>query len=393
MNEILPKELLLPRIIFGVGAIDSISTCARELAEGRALIVTDEGLVKSGVAGRISKILSSSLGDVSVFDKVEADPSVENVELCLAAARSKQPGLIVGVGGGSSLDVAKVTAALAGEPNEVPHYFGHNKIPKKGIPTILVPTTAGTGTEVAIGAVVSDHRQRLKKGILSPYILCDAVILDPELTKSCPKSVTASAGLDALTHAIEVYTNRKALKLVDPIVLAAIEMIGRNIRTVFEDGSDIGARSEMLLAAMYAGIGMQAVNNAAVHALSAPLGAFYEVPHGAANSFLLPYVMDFNKSACLERYGRIAKAFGIAVSSDLEESTRLLVEEIKSLSRDLGIRHYLSGIRIRRPDIREMATLSLQVWLMDNNPRKVSLEDAISIYERAFKEESIPVEG
>lgn len=391
LEALIPKELILPKIVFGLGAVQALAAHANDVSKGEILIITDGGLMKSGVVDRLLDILSSSRRVCSVFDGVESDPSIENVEQCLTEARAKKPGLIVGVGGGSSLDVAKVTAALTREQGSVKQYFGHGRIPKKGISMILIPTTAGTGTEVAIGAVVSDHQERLKKGILSPYLLCDVAILDPELSVSCPRSVTASSGLDALTHAIEVYTNRKALKLVDPIVLAAVEMIGRNIRTAYEDGSNIAARSELLLASMYAGIGMQAVNNAAVHALSAPLGAFYEVPHGAANSFLLPYVMKFNKFACIEKYSLIARAMGVKCSDDLEENTALLVNEIKSLSRDLGIGTYLSGISIKKDDIPRMARLSLKVWLMANNPREVTLGDAVSIYEEAFAEEGIPV--
>jgi len=391
LEAFIPMELILPKIVFGLGAVQTLAAHANDVSEGEILIITDKGLMKSGIVDRLRDFLSSSRRVCSVFDGVESDPSIENVEQCLTEARAKKPGLIVGVGGGSSLDVVKVTAALAGERGSIRQYFGHGKITKKGIPTILIPTTAGTGTEVAIGAVVSDHQERLKKGILSPYLLCDVTILDPELSVSCPGSVTAAAGLDALTHAIEVYTNRKALKLVDPIVLAAVEMIGRNIRTAYKDGSNIAARSELLLASMYAGIGMQAVNNAAVHALSAPLGAFYEVPHGAANSFLLPYVMKFNKFACIEKYSLIARAMGVKCSDDLEENTALLVNEIKSLSRDLGIGTYLSGISIRKDDIPRMARLSLKVWLIANNPREVTLDDAVSIYEEAFAEEGIPV--
>jgi alcohol dehydrogenase class IV len=391
LEALIPKELILPKIVFGLGAVRTLAAHANDVSEGEILIITDGGLMKSGVVDRIRDLLSSSGRIFSVFDGVESDPCIENVEQCLIEARAKKPGLIVGVGGGSSLDVAKVAAALAGEQGSIRRYFGHGKITKKGVPTILIPTTAGTGTEVAIGAVVSDHQERLKKGILSPHLLCDVAILDPELTVSCPRSVTASAGLDALTHAIEVYTNRKALKLVDPIVLAAIGMIGHNIRSAYKDGSNIVARSELLLASMYAGIGMQAVNNAAVHALSAPLGAFYEVPHGAANSFLLPYVMNFNKPACIEKYSMVARLMIAKCSEDLEENTALLVNEIKSLSRDLGIGTCLSDISIRKNDIPKMARLSLKVWLMANNPREVTLDDAVSIYEEAFAEEGISV--
>ncbi len=383
------SNLLMPEITFGVGAKDRLADVLSGWAIGEALIVTDRGLAKAGIVDQIVGVVGRSGCRCQVFDGVEQDPEVSVAERSLEFARSHHPQVIIGLGGGSPLDIAKVTAALLASDRPISQYFGFNKIEKKGVRTVLIPTTAGTGTEVAVGAVLSDSTNRLKRGILSPYLMCDAAILDPELTVSCPSSITASSGLDALIHAIEAYTNLKALRLVDPLLLDAIRMIYVNLPLVHQDGTNLVARGEMLLASMYAGIGMQVVNNAAVHALSSPFSAFYNVPHGVANSILLPYVMEFNRCCCINKYARIAEAFGLGGSADDEKKASAAVAAVKELTRLLRIREQVTGLKVRTEDLTKMAELSLRVWLMANNPREIRQEDALMIYQTAFREEQV----
>ena len=391
LNEYLFAALKLPEIFFGIGASNRLAEALDRLTGGEVLVITDKGLVAAGIVDRLCRLMESAGRRVNVFDEVEQDPEIDVAQKAIDFARLHDPNVIVGIGGGSPLDVAKVTAALLHSKRTISEFFGFNKIEGKGIPTVLIPTTAGTGTEMAIGAVLSDRKNRLKRGILSPHLVCETAILDPELTMSCPRSITVSSGLDALTHAIEVYTNLRAQRMVDPLALAAIRMITANIRLVCSDGSNLQARSEMLLGSMYAGIGMQVVNNAAVHALSSPLGALYDIPHGVANAFLLPYVMEYNRSACVSRYARIAEAFGPTGSLDDEERSVVAVTAVKELVRSLGIRDLLSGLKVRAGDLPRLAESSLQVWLMANNPRKVTAHDAVAIYRQAFQEERVPV--
>ena len=291
----------------------------------------------------------------------------------------------MGLGGGSSLDVAKVTAVLKINKGQVEDYVGTDKVPRKGLPTVLVPTTAGTGSEVSPIAVISDKKQRLKLGIVSRHLYCDLAVVDPVLTVSCPANVTAFCGVDTLTHAIEIYTNKLSVPIIDGLVLEAIRLVGRSLSRCVHNGEDLTAREGMSLAALYAGLGLGPVNTAAVHALAYPLGGMFNVPHGLANSILLPYVMEFNRPACEAKFGRIAEAMADGGISHRGYKAAAAVKMVSELLRDTGIPSRLRDINIPEGAIPEMAAAAMKVTrLLNNNPREVKLGDAENIYRLAY---------
>ena len=371
-------------IIFGVGCREQLTERARQLCEGTVLLVTDQGLVKAGIAEKIKALIGSAGVAVEVFDAVDPDPDRQTVGKCLELAKSANVTAVVGLGGGSSLDVAKMVAALCVNKGTLEEYTGIEKLPKKGLPTVLLPTTAGTGSEASPIAVISDKKQHLKLGVVSRHLYCDVAIVDPELTVSCPAKVTASAGIDTLTHAIEIYTNKHAVPIVDTLVLEAIRLVGLSLRKCVEYGSDLKAREQMSLAALYGGMGLGPVNTAAVHALAYPLGGTYDIAHGLANSILLPYVMEFNRPACEEKFARIGEVLGVTEGSTSKKAAAA-VEAVAKLSADVGIPKRLREVGIPADAIDGMAVGAMKVTrLLNNNPRELTEADARDIYQRAY---------
>lgn len=371
-------------IVFGPGTSESLSARLKSFAEGPVVIVTDAGLVKAGVVKQIQELLSSAGREVQIFDAVEPDPDKKCVEECLEAVRQAEAKVLLGIGGGSSLDVAKVTAIIAVNGGGINDYVGIDNVPARGLPTILLPTTAGTGSEASPIAVISDKKQHSKMGIVSPHLYCDLAIVDPSLTLSCPAKVTASAGIDALTHAVEIYTNKFASAFIDPLALESIRLIGLHLSNCVQDGSNLTARTGMSLAALYGGMGLGPVNTAAVHALAYPLGGTFDVPHGLANSILLPYIMEFNLPVCRDKFARIGDVLGVVGSDDNQKASQAL-EFIRNLSKDVGIPQRLRDIGIPEEAIGQMAQSAAKVTrLLNNNPRELTVSDISEIYSRAY---------
>ena len=373
-------------ILFGPGASQSLSDRIKNFPEGPIVIVTDPGLVKAGVAERIQGLLCSADRRVQVFDSVQPDPDKECVEQCLEMVRAADAKLLLGLGGGSSLDVAKVTAILRAHGGTMSDYVGIDKVPDRGLPTILLPTTSGTGSEVSPIAVISDRKQHSKLGIVSPHLYCDLAIVDPSLTLSCPANVTASSGIDALTHAVEIYTSKSSAALIDPLALEAIRLVGQHLSNCVRDGSNLTARSGMSLAALFAGLGLGPVNTAAVHAMAYPLGATFDVPHGVANSLLLPFVMEFNLTANPQKYARIAAALGEDTKGlSPSEAAQRSVQAVVRLSKDLGIISRMRDLNIPADAIDDMAASAMKVSrLLKNNPREITVDGARQIYQNAY---------
>jgi alcohol dehydrogenase class IV len=379
-------EIRTPKaIMFGVGASEKLIEHIKELTNDHVLIVTDQGLVKAGVAEKIKKTISNADFKVSIFDGVKPDPDKECVYQCLNLVEAKDAKVLIGLGGGSSLDIAKVTAALRINGGKITDYVGIGKLPRKGLPTILMPTTSGTGSEVSPIAVISDPDQHTKLGLVSPNLYCDLAIVDPTLTVSCPPNITASSGFFNDTATTEIYTNRVSVQMIDTLVLESIRLAGLYLKTCVHNGEDIIARTGMALASLYAGLGLGPVNTAAVHSLAYPLGGTYDIPHGLANSILLPYVMEFNRPACKIKFAKIADALGVNGVGKEDEKAKIAVEMIVELSKEVGIPQKLREIGIPKEAIPKMAETALNIKrLIKNNPRKVTLNDAIEIYERAY---------
>jgi alcohol dehydrogenase class IV len=385
MNPILSFKMS-GSLRFGAGAIRELPAAVAEAGGGPVLLVTDAGLVQAGIVPRVQAALEDKGVSVAVFSGVEPDPRVEIVAACVEAARAAQAKVLVGLGGGSPIDIAKVAAIILAQGGQPLDYAGVGRIPGPGLPVIAVPTTAGTGSEVTPIAVLSDKQAHLKKGLVSDYLYPRTAIVDPELAAGLPPRVTAYTGMDALTHCIEAYTNRHAHPFIDVFAEKGIELIARSIRRAYCCGEDIAARTDMALGSLYGGLCLGAVNTAAVHALAYPLGGTFDVPHGLANTVLLPHVMAFNVPADLAKYGRIAALMGEPVAGlSPRAAAEASVRACRQLAEDLGMNLRLRDFSITPEAIPAMAAGAMQVTrLMQNNPRRVLLADCEAIFRAAW---------
>ena len=373
-------------IVFGAGAQERLGEVIESLGADAVVLVTDAGLVKSGVAAKIGELISAVGVKLKVFDGLRADPDIESVDECLAVIKSINAKVVVGLGGGSAMDVAKGAAAVAVNGGNIADYVGTDKLPRRGLPTILMPTTSGTGSEVSPIAILTDRKeQNMKLGVVSDHLYCDAAIIDPLLTVTCPAKVTAASGMDALTHAIEIYTNKFAPPFTDTIMVEATMLAMRNLSTCVHNGTDEAAREAMSLASVYAGMGLGPVGTGAVHALAYPLGGMFDVPHGLANSMLLPYVLEYNRPACVGKLAALADKLDICSGSSNDEKASGFMEAVRKLSIEVGIPQKLREIDIPEEKIPEMAKSAMTVErLLKNNPREVTLADAEAIYRSAY---------
>ncbi|HYB21185.1 MAG TPA: iron-containing alcohol dehydrogenase [Thermodesulfobacteriota bacterium] len=373
------------RILFGGGSVEKIGQEAQILKAKKALIITDPGIIQSGLLQVVEKPLRSVGISFTVFDGVKPDPEIEVAEKGREQAEREGIDLLIGLGGGSSLDIAKVTAILVTNPGKIDRFLGIDLVPNPGVPLILVPTTAGTGSEVTPIAILSDTREKLKKGVVSPYLFPEVAILDPKLTVGLPPSVTAFTGMDALTHAVESYVSLNATDVTDLLAFRAMELIAKNLRMAYAHGENLMVRSNMMEGSLLAGMAFANAGVAAVHAFAYPLGGEFHIAHGLANTLMLPYVMRYNIIGCPDKFARMAKAFGEPVEGLSElDAAEAAVKFIERLSDDLRVPRRLRAVGIPESAIHQMAESAMKVTrLLVNNPRRITLEDAIAIYESA----------
>lgn len=374
------------KLFFGNGALSSLNEIIQEGGYKKIFLVVDPGVVHAGIDRRVKDILNGSGVAFHSFEKVEADPSVEIIKECATAGKKEGSDLVIGFGGGSALDMAKLTSVLLNSEQDLLSMTGINNIHKPGMPSILIPTTAGTGSEVTPIAVVSDKKEQLKKGVVSDYLYPDFAIVDPELCLSLPPYPTAYTGIDALTHAIEAYTNRFSKPFVDTFALEAIRLISQSLRKAVKDGGDIDARYNMSLGSLYGGMCLGSVNTAAVHALAYPLGGLFDIPHGVANSLLLPYVMEVNIESNVKKFAAIAEAMGESVDTlNLEEAARRSANAVRKLSADCGIISRIRELGVPESSLETMALAATKVTrLLNNNPKELTQSDILEIYLNAY---------
>jgi len=380
-------RIMLPRkICFGVGALDTLGDEATKLAAKRALIVTDPGVYQAGLTDPVKEQLSKARLSVDIFAEAEPEPTFPRLNAAAEQLRKESYDLLVGVGGGSSMDTAKGLSVLLAHGGKGQDYGGIDKVPGPGIPIFTIPTTAGTGSEVTNIAIFTDVDKGVKIGIVSPYLLARLALVDPTLTYRCPPKVTAASGIDALIHAIECYTGNKANTFTDALALEAMRVIVGNLRTVVENGSDKEARNHMAEGALLAGIAFGNSGVAAVHALAYPLGSRFHVPHGVANGLLLPYVTECNLSANLPKYATIAKMLGADTEGlSLQEAAEKGVEAAKALAADIGIPLHLRDLGVPKKALEEMAVATMDLTrLLANNPKELTLDDVRHIWQNAW---------
>ncbi|MGZ3493319.1 MAG: iron-containing alcohol dehydrogenase [Thermodesulfobacteriota bacterium] len=374
------------KILFGLGAVEKIGTEAQLLKGKKILIITDPGVIQAGLLERIKAPLQSLGVPFVIFDGVEPDPRIEVVEKSIEKAKEEGIDLIIGFGGGSSLDIAKVTSIMITNQGKIDTFFGVDLVPNPGIPVILIPTTAGTGSEVTPIAILSDTKEKLKKGIVSPHLFPEVAIVDPKLTVGLPPSVTAFTGMDALTHAIEAYSSINATDLSDLLAIGAMELISKNLRMAYAYGENLSARSNMMEGSLLAGIAFANAGVGAVHALAYPLGGEFHLAHGLTNTLMLPYVMRYNALGCPDRFAKMAKAFAEKVEGLSElDAAEAAVKFVERLSDDLRVPRRLRDVGIPEKAIPGLAEAAMKVTrLLANNPRKMTLEDAAAIYKSAY---------
>jgi alcohol dehydrogenase len=351
------------------------------------LLVTDPGLLAIGLVGPVQDALLSAGIDVSLFAKVSEDPP-ESVVLA-AAEHGREAGVdgVLAVGGGSSMDVAKVVAVLLASDQPLQDMYGVDKVSGARLPLILVPTTAGTGSEVTPVAVITTG-ETTKAGVSSARLLPDLAVLDAELTLGLPPKVTAMTGVDAMVHAIEAYTSKLRKNPVsDSLACSALRLLATNIRTAVHDGRQRDARAAMLLGAMQAGQAFANAPVAAVHALAYPLGGHYHIPHGLSNSLVLPSVLRFNLPQAGTAYAELAElVVGAPVPGSDEAKAEALIHALETLIHDVALPATLSAANVREDSLEMLAKdAMLQQRLLVNNPRDVGYDDALAIYRAAFR--------
>ncbi len=372
------KILKTPEIILGDAVLGEINNILDKLNAKRIMVVTGKIIANTEIYDNLKIILETK--KVVSFNDVEADPSIRSVKKVSEIARRENIDVMIGFGGGSSLDTAKVAAALVTNEKDIENYIGIDLLENESIPLIAVPTTAGTGSEVTNIAVLSDTVEKLKKGIVSSYIIPKYAILDASLTINLPKNTTAATGMDALIHAVEAYTSVNATDYTDMIARKAIKLIKDNLLAAYNNGENITARRNMLVGSLLAGLAFTNAGVTAVHAFAYPLGGIFHVPHGLANSVMFASVMQFNIIGNEKRFDELGKLF------DNEKGNgKIFIEAIDELILDLNIPRNLEELKIPKESISDLAEGAIKVTrLLANNPRKITLEDAKDIYTNAY---------
>lgn len=380
-------QVMLPaRVVFGVGSLDILGDEAGKVGAGNALIVTDPGVYKAGLIDPVRERLSKAGLSVDVFSEAEPEPTATRLNAVAKELGQGSYDLLVGIGGGSSMDTAKGLSILLTHGGDCRDYLGVNKVPAPGIPVFALPTTAGTGSEVTGNAIFGDPEKEVKLAIVSPYILPRLALVDPTLTYGCPPKVTAASGIDALVHVIECYTGNKASNFSDTLALEAMRIIAANLRTAVKNGSDKEARRRMSEGALLAGIAFGNSGVAAVHALAYSLGSHFHVPHGVANGLLLPYVMECNLSANIPKYAVVAQMLGVkSPGLSPQKVAEQGVDAVKGLISDIGLPLHLRDLSVPKEALEGMAVATMDITrLLDNNPKRLTLDDVRLIWEKAW---------
>lgn len=351
----------------------------------KALIVTDKILVSIGLTESLTKLLGERNIEYIIFDETKPNPTVKNVEDGIKVLKENKCDFIISFGGGSSHDCAKGIALLATNGGQIKDYEGLHKSKKPQLPLVAINTTAGTGSEMTIFSIITDEERHIKMALVDKHLSPIMAINDPELMIAMPKGLTASTGMDALTHAIEAYVSTIATPITDACALQAITLVSQYLRNAVEDGKDIIARDKMAYAEYLAGMAFNNASLGYVHAMAHQLGGFYNLPHGVCNAILLPHVQEFNAQAVPHKLKECAKAMGIDVNNmDDLEGAQAVIEAIKKLSKDVGIPSGLKELGVKEEDFTLLSTNALKDACGLTNPKQATLEDIIAIFRKAM---------
>ena len=380
------KQFYLPtRVITGLGCFSEVAPTARALGRSALLVCGHAAMLRSGV-------LQRGLGDLDragvrtvVYNVAQGEPTLATVQAALELARRERVEIVIGIGGGSVVDVAKAAAVLYTQTGTLQDYHRGRPLSKSGLPCIAVPTTAGTGTEVTGNAVLTDPERGVKESLRGLQLFPSAAVVDPELTLSLPPAVTASSGADALCQAIESFVAVAAEPPTDALAGQAICWIGRSLVRACADGSDIAARCDMLYGSLLAGMALANTRLGGVHGMAHPLGFKYHLPHGVICGLLLPYVMEYSLASAPEKYGEVARHLGIETRGVSPPAASLqAVDAIQAMLRRIGIPEHLADLGVKAADLSEIIEKSLPSSNLKNNPRPLGAEDLRVILERAL---------
>jgi alcohol dehydrogenase class IV len=373
-------------IVFGFGVVQRLPSILGDLGVKRPLVVTDPGVTKAGVIDVVIRPLEAAGIQARVFGEVPQDSSAAVVEAALAILREEKCDCVIGVGGGSSMDTAKCVAVRAVDDRPLLELAGLGKVNREPLPVIAVPTTSGTGSEVSFWAVTRDDATNTKFSVGGELVFPRVALCDPDLTIGLPPMLTATTGMDALTHAVESYTNNSHQPISEALTLHAAELVGRNVITATKDGLNREARYAMMLGSTLAGLGMNPTRLGAVHALAMPLGSGrLRIPHGAANAVMLPHVTEFNLPAAPELYGRVARAIGVEGEyPDAASLAQAGLEKLRELNVTLGIPAGMGQLGLTREDIPGVCEEAMKSGNIAANPREINQQQLEDVLERAL---------
>ena len=375
-----------PQIEMGPGALASLKDIMASRETGRSLIVTDNGIRKAGILDQVIKTVGKSAKHIDIFDQVQPNPDIPTMEACGQIVESNDYALVIGLGGGSPMDVAKAASVLPANGGKISPLLGRGMIKKSGVPLCLIPTTSGTGSEATQAIVVDDPESGTKKAIWDRHVIPYVVIVDPDLTIGMPASLTADTGLDALVHGIEAYTARTTNPVAQVYARECIQLIARHLPMAVKDGSNIEARSGMSLAATFGGLAISNGGLGAIHGLAYPLDTIKHIPHGRTVAIMAPWVIDYNRMGNEVAYARIAGFLGEAVDNlDTRMASRKAVSGLIKLMESVGVSPYLTEHGIRSAEVDNLAKEAFRVAqrLLPSNPRNMAEKDVLEIYRTA----------
>ena len=380
------RTYFLPAMsMIGPGVLADVGAEVKGLGFKRPLIVTDDVLVKLGVAKKLTDVLDAVGVEYVLYDEVQPNPTCTNVQDGLGVLQAKGCDSIISIGGGSPQDCAKAISILATNGGDIRDYEGIFKSTKKGLPIVAINTTAGTASEVTINYVITDEQRHVKMVMVDKNCLASIAVNDPELMLAKPAPLTAATGMDALTHAIEAYITQGAYSLTDALALESIRLISGSLLRAVENGSDLEARSQMAYGSFVAGMSFSNCGLGVVHSLAHQLGGTYNLPHGVCNAILLPHVMKFNASSCGDKLRNVAEAMGVDTAGmSTDAANAACIAAVETLSKAVGIPATISELGVQEEKLQQMAELALVDPCAPGNPRAMSLEDAINIYKAAM---------
>lgn len=371
-------------IIVGKGSLARLPEAAEKLGGKHGFIISGPHLNKMGIVASCSESLENAGIKVDAYTETEGNPSVETVEKAAAAFSKSGADFIIALGGGSPMDVAKAVGVVARYGGSITEYEGGGRVPGDIIPLIAIPTTAGTGSEVTAFSVITDHSRNYKLTVFSYKLIPAYAILDPELLTTAPVSVAAACGIDAMVHALEAYISKDASPFSDAMAEKALELIGKNIRRYVADRTDIEAAEAMITGSLFAGIAFSWARLGDVHAMSHPVSAYFDVPHGVANAILLPTIVEYNALADRGKYLKLFNYISLTPASEAEFEPFMLVDLLTELNEQLGIPGSLGEVGVTADKFDAMADDAMKSGNIAVNPRSTTKKDVLSLYEKAL---------